>query len=62
MGHVIPEMNTHVWKALDRFLQKYYDLLQRRCVPAKLAFEMDAFNKFGSETHRGNHKSYYPAR
>jgi dynein regulatory complex protein 1 len=30
MGHVIPEMNTHVWKALDRFLQKYYDLLQRR--------------------------------
>ena len=31
MGHVIPEMNTHVWKALDRFLQKYYELLQRRC-------------------------------
>merc|ERR1712216_1006206 len=30
MGHVIPEMNSHVWRALDKFLQKYYDLLQRR--------------------------------
>ena len=31
MAHVIPEMNTRVWKALDRFLAKYYELLQRRC-------------------------------
>jgi dynein regulatory complex protein 1 len=30
MGHVIPEMNSHVWKALDKFLAKYYDLLQKR--------------------------------
>jgi len=30
MAHVIPEMNTRVWKALDRFLAKYYELLQRR--------------------------------
>merc|ERR1712118_167430 len=28
MAHVIPEMNTRVWKALDRFLAKYYELLQ----------------------------------
>merc|ERR1719465_344422 len=30
MAHVIPEMNTRVWKALDKFLIKYYDLLQKR--------------------------------
>merc|ERR1739848_708620 len=30
IAHVIPEMNTRVWKALDRFLAKYYELLQRR--------------------------------
>jgi len=30
MGHVIPDMNFRVWKALDLFLKKYYDLLQKR--------------------------------
>mmetsp|Transcript_28105 Transcript_28105/g.72718 ORF Transcript_28105/g.72718 Transcript_28105/m.72718 type:complete len:672 (-) Transcript_28105:163-2178(-) len=30
MGHVVPEMNVRVWKALDGFLKKYYDILQRR--------------------------------
>ncbi|CAE6966204.1 DRC1 [Symbiodinium sp. CCMP2456] len=30
MGHVIPDMNFRVWKALDVFLKRYYDLLQKR--------------------------------
>merc|ERR1712070_531680 len=30
MGHVIPDMNFRVWKALDAFLKKYYDLLVKR--------------------------------
>jgi len=30
MGHVIPDMNFRVWKALEIFLKKYYDLLQKR--------------------------------
>jgi dynein regulatory complex protein 1 len=30
MGHVIPDMSFRVWKALDVFLKKYYDLLQKR--------------------------------
>jgi len=30
MGHVIPDMNFRVWKALDSFLKKYFDLLQKR--------------------------------
>mmetsp|Transcript_21756 Transcript_21756/g.38264 ORF Transcript_21756/g.38264 Transcript_21756/m.38264 type:complete len:675 (-) Transcript_21756:124-2148(-) len=30
MGHVIPDMNFRVWKALDIFLKKYYALLQKR--------------------------------
>mmetsp|Transcript_11515 Transcript_11515/g.26219 ORF Transcript_11515/g.26219 Transcript_11515/m.26219 type:complete len:667 (+) Transcript_11515:113-2113(+) len=30
MGHVIPDMNYRVWKALDFFLKKYYELLQKR--------------------------------
>jgi dynein regulatory complex protein 1 len=30
MGHVIPDMNYRVWNALDVFLKKYYDLLQKR--------------------------------
>merc|ERR1712093_301055 len=30
MGHVIPDMNFRVWKALDIFLRKYYELLQKR--------------------------------
>merc|ERR1711998_419776 len=30
MGHVVPDMNLRVWKAMDVFLKKYYDLLQKR--------------------------------
>merc|ERR1719491_2273755 len=30
MGHVIPDMNFRVWKALDVFLKMYYALLQKR--------------------------------
>merc|ERR1712054_635718 len=30
MGHVVPDMNFRVWKALEVFLKKYYDLLQKR--------------------------------
>jgi dynein regulatory complex protein 1 len=30
MGHVIPDMNFRVWQALDIFLKKYYELLQKR--------------------------------
>lgn len=30
MAHAIPDMNIRVWKALDVFLKKYYDLLQKR--------------------------------
>jgi len=30
MGHVIPDMNFRVWKALELFLEKYYNLLQKR--------------------------------
>eukprot|EP00441_Pelagodinium_beii_P046673 CAMPEP_0197620944 /NCGR_PEP_ID=MMETSP1338-20131121/1630_1 /TAXON_ID=43686 ORGANISM="Pelagodinium beii, Strain RCC1491" /NCGR_SAMPLE_ID=MMETSP1338 /ASSEMBLY_ACC=CAM_ASM_000754 /LENGTH=667 /DNA_ID=CAMNT_0043190255 /DNA_START=80 /DNA_END=2083 /DNA_ORIENTATION=+ len=30
MGHVIPDMNLRVWKALDVFLKRYYELLQKR--------------------------------
>merc|ERR1719183_1870363 len=30
MAHVIPDMNRRVWDAVDKFLKKYYDLLQRR--------------------------------
>merc|ERR1719169_313199 len=30
MGHVIPDMNFRVWKALEVFLKKYYELLQSR--------------------------------
>ena len=25
MGHVIPDMNFRVWKALDLFLKRYYE-------------------------------------
>jgi len=30
MGHVIPDMNLRVWRALDVFLKRYYELLQKR--------------------------------
>merc|ERR1719506_318483 len=30
MAHAIPDMNIRVWKALEIFLKKYYDLLQKR--------------------------------
>merc|ERR1712100_314184 len=30
MGHVVPDVNLRVWKAMDAFLKKYYDLLIKR--------------------------------
>merc|ERR1719454_1426670 len=30
MGHVIPDMNFRVWKALEIFLKRYYELLKQR--------------------------------
>merc|ERR1711865_1084428 len=30
MGHVIPDMNFRIWRALELFLKKYYDLLLKR--------------------------------
>merc|ERR1712232_222542 len=45
MGHVIPDMNFRVWKALDIFLKKYYDLLQRRSKTIDSAVSMQKQNE-----------------
>eukprot|EP00928_Gymnodinium_smaydae_P046880 TRINITY_DN31259_c0_g1_i1.p1 TRINITY_DN31259_c0_g1~~TRINITY_DN31259_c0_g1_i1.p1 ORF type:complete len:670 (+),score=261.92 TRINITY_DN31259_c0_g1_i1:125-2134(+) len=45
MGHVIPDMNFRVWKALDVFLKKYYDLLQRRSKSIDSAVAMQKQNE-----------------
>merc|ERR1719498_589240 len=45
MGHVIPEMNTRVWAALDKFLIKYYDLLQKRATNIEQAVSMQKQNE-----------------
>jgi len=45
MGHVIPDMNFRVWKALDAFLKKYYDLLQRRSKAIDAAVNMQKQNE-----------------
>jgi len=45
MGHVIPDMNFRVWKALDVFLKKYYDLLQRRSKGIDSAVSMQKQNE-----------------
>lgn len=45
MGHVIPDMNFRVWKALDIFLKRYYDLLQRRSKVIDSAVSMQKQNE-----------------
>merc|ERR1711988_1975522 len=30
MAHVVPDMSFRVWKAMDAFLKRYYDLLIKR--------------------------------
>merc|ERR1712232_1284794 len=45
MGHVIPDMNFRVWKALDVFLKKYYELLQRRSKAIDSAVSMQKQNE-----------------
>merc|ERR1719195_1822213 len=45
MGHVIPDMNFRVWKALDVFLKKYYDLLQKRSKSIDSAVSMQKQNE-----------------
>jgi len=45
MGHVIPDMNLRVWKALDKFLLKYYDLLQKRSKAIDSAVNMQRQNE-----------------
>jgi dynein regulatory complex protein 1 len=45
MGHVIPDMNFRVWKALDAFLKRYYDLLQARSKSIDSAVGMQKQNE-----------------
>merc|ERR1712014_123204 len=45
MGHVIPDMNFRVWNALDAFLKKYYELLQRRSKAIDSAVGMQKQNE-----------------
>merc|ERR1712046_194654 len=45
MGHVIPDMNFRVWKALDAFLKQYYELLQRRSKAIDGAVNMQKQNE-----------------
>lgn len=45
MGHVIPDMNFRVWKALDLFLKKYYDLLGKRSKAIDEAVSMQRENE-----------------
>ena len=45
MGHVIPDMNFRVWKALDVFLKRYYELLQRRSKTIDSAVAMQKQNE-----------------
>merc|ERR1711977_509272 len=45
MGHVIPDMNFRVWKALDLFLQKYYESLGSRAKSIDAAVNMQKQNE-----------------
>merc|ERR1712085_162212 len=44
-AHVIPDMNYRVWKALDAFLRRYYDLLQKRSKAIGSAVAMQKQNE-----------------
>lgn len=45
MGHVIPDLSYRVWKALDAFLRRYYDLLQKRSKAVDSAIAMQKQNE-----------------
>jgi dynein regulatory complex protein 1 len=45
MGHVIPDMTYRVWKALEIFNKKYYDLLQKRSKAIDSAVAMQKQNE-----------------
>merc|ERR1719291_368684 len=45
MGHVIPDMNFRVWKALDVALRRYYSLLQVRSKAIDSAVNMQKQNE-----------------
>merc|ERR1719169_148603 len=45
MGHVIPDMNFRVWKALDVFLKRYYQLLIKRSEAIDGAVSMQKQNE-----------------
>jgi len=45
MGHVIPDMNFRVWKALDVFLKRYYQLLITRSQSIDGAVSMQKQNE-----------------
>merc|ERR1712193_447724 len=45
MGHVIPDMNFRVWKALDLFLQKYFESLGSRAKSIDSAVNMQKQNE-----------------
>merc|ERR1711904_681161 len=45
MGHVIPDMNFRVWKALDLFLAKYYESLGARAKSIDAAVTMQKQNE-----------------
>merc|ERR1719169_302400 len=45
MGHVVPDMNFRVWKALDLFLKKYYESLGSRAKSIDAAVNMQKQNE-----------------
>merc|ERR1712113_167057 len=45
MGHVIPDMNFRVWKALEAFLKRYYELLKQRSKAIDGAVNMQKQNE-----------------
>merc|ERR1711959_167506 len=45
MGHVVPDMNFRVWKALDLFLKKYYESLGSRSKSIDAAVNMQKQNE-----------------
>merc|ERR1711977_758738 len=45
MAHVVPDMNARVWKALDLFLQKYFESLGSRAKSIDSAVNMQKQNE-----------------
>merc|ERR1711904_746162 len=51
MGHVVPDMNFRVWKALDLFLKKYYESLGSRAKSIDAAVNMQKQNEELKQLH-----------